>query len=494
MAKKLSLKNTPILIQAEQKSLAGFLSHRETKLHLLAGLVIWLVCFLLLIATYPDPVITGDSGSYVVSSEFFHLNGFRPIGYSWLLGGINGLWPSLHFTVFVHAFLYLLTGLFLLLTLRYFYSLPGGWMGWLPDAFLWLAPSVWFTHTMIMSDSFFLSLTLAYTGFLIVLINRFSILSAVGFTLAFFLIINTRYIGLVYLIPAIIALVFAHRWKSILILVPLVTVLVVSIQMTETAMEERFRIRTYSEFGNWAKANNAVSVIPYIRQDSLPGILPALIPLHQFILAKPDSFYNKTSVMTTQFIWNPAHAGKTVMDFIQKNHPIKNYTYTWLFTGKILGLYADYLIWNHPGLFFRHYLWPNILNVFWPGVVEGGFSNPSAQVKKIREVYGVDTRTFSVNMDWYGQLIRPIVPVVSLITWSLLIFSLIYLVKIRFQVPAHQFPWLLMLTLAGFTIIYLGGSIWGHPFHYRYQLPLHAVQLAWLVLILHVTEMQKSIQ
>jgi hypothetical protein len=75
-------------------------------------------------------------------------------------------------------------------------------------------------------------------------------------------------------------------------------------------MLEEYGVDTFSSFGGWQKANNAVAVLPFVKVDENQLPSPQIKSLHQVVRSFPDSLFTFPNVEATNFMWVKSHPGK----------------------------------------------------------------------------------------------------------------------------------------------------------------------------------------
>jgi hypothetical protein len=156
----------------------------------------------------------------------------------------------------------------------------------------------------------------------------------------------------------------------------------------------------------------------------------------------------------------------------------------WMALGS--GLFKDYGMWlitNHPLKFIRYYLAPNTLQAFFPRHMEvmGGYVNIPAGKKEITQWFtDAPQDGLHARNEEYGKFLGVVLPYLELLTWLILLASLVLLVVKKAPLSKETGLCLLLIFLFGF--IYYGTTVFASPIAARYWMPMNAVKLsfAWI--------------
>lgn len=425
---------------------------------------------------YPNPLFTGDTGSYVLSALQGRPNGVRPIGYSWFLEWMHAIYPSVGFVVVMQFLLLGLAFLFFYLTVDYLFDLRKD-VSLVLAVLLAFSPAQLYVAISFMSDTLFIVYTLFWLSSLFWMIYRPTYPIFVIHLILLFLAINTRYIGLFYPLVTLGVLIYAYGKKSwVLALVVLGTVYGIY-RYTTSEMNKYFGIDAFTEFSGWATANNASSMVPYIDLKNEVFADKRLQYINNRMQSFPDSLFSPNSILNTHFIWNNRYPGKAIMyDLLRSNRGL-SYTRAWLFTGKWLGEYGRTLILQHPFDFIRYFVLLNTAQVFYPEINLGRYSHDPKTDTAVLRYYKVDSSKFRARYDVFGDLVRVATRPANLLLWiTLLILIGVGIWKKVWKEWSVKNRNIVILTTA-FLLMYLGGSILTHPVQYRYLLPIHPLML-----------------
>ena len=471
-------------VQEKKKTEKGngffsFLAQREQKIDLAIFGAAYLLLFILIRVCYPYIDVTADTGSYIQSAKTGIISGYRPYGYSRFLAVVHGLSASMGFLFTAQFLLYAFSGLFFLFTVKYFFPAVRKWAFYLLAGFVILEPNAWALTDLAMSDSLFQSLTLLFITEAMWLNRAKSITGNVLLVavhlLLLFLVFEVRYVALFYpLLSAVFLVARAQKkWQgALLALLPiLLTVLVYN--QTKSEMKKRFGESTFSAFGGWATANNAVSVLPYIELKPEELSDPDARFIHSVTTQFPDSVYSEKSIRDTDFMWSKTHPGKQALFLYRQQHPTSTYVKAWVHVGVMMGTYGNALIRKYPGLYLKHFLLPNAKQCFvhYPIFGYETFKPDSLQ----KEWFKLDQAEYHPRHRLFSA-INPLLEIFFYLRWVIFGAGLVLMI-LRFRgFTPDQKP--VLVTVLLFIICYIGFSVLSHPINnYRYLVPLYPFML-----------------
>lgn len=455
---------------------SDYFKDKAARTRVLCYSITYVVLSVIFLWAYPDPIFTGDTGSYVMSALTGQLNGVRPIGYSWFLKWLHALSPHVGFVIFMQ---YLLLGLALLvfyITIDYLFDLRQSVAMGLA-ILLAFCPAQLYLATFFMSDTMFIVYTLFWLSSLFWMLHKPGYLVFIVHLISLFLAINTRYIGLFYPLITIGVLIYSYRkWSWVMVLV-VIGVVYGIYRYTASQMNKYYGMYTFTEFSGWATANNASIMVPYIDLRSENFSKKTSQFINQTLASYPDSIYNPRSILATQFIWSKHYPGKMILYEVLHSNPGMSYTRAWNLVGKWLGEYGKALILQHPLDFIHYFVLLNTRQVFYPEIKLGHFRHDPKIDKAAFVYYRINSSKFQARYDFFGKYINGITSLVNLLLWLLLFVLAFFWIWTKSWQKLTLIKWnILSLTLI-FMVVYLGGSILTHPVHYRYLLPIHPLML-----------------
>jgi len=345
----------------------------------------------------------------------------------------------------------------------------------------------------ILSDTLNCSLIFLILAMLIVIIQEESWLAILIYAAALFASLHTRYSSI--FLPIAFIPILALKGKVIKRVVAIaLTIAAVLVFRTQTVnnMAKYYFLRQYSTgFDGWQLANNAIHLIPALRDEEKAKIPEdqEVKELHRFVLGynrvhrKIQSATNNGKTTTADFLWHDDSPLKQYYFRHVKSHR----TITWVNYGS--GLFKDYgkwLILHYPGRFIRYYLLPNTKEVFYTTKYECvcGHNVVPAGKNEIVEWFDFPKdRAMEPRGDVYGTVFRPFLKIIELLTWLIFFASgiILLVVKKKDDLLSKETVFTLWMLFL-FGLVYYGTVTFASPIALRYWMPMHAVKLvfAWI--------------
>jgi len=445
---------------------------------------LFVLCF------YPFPCMISDSFGYLSAALSDSFIPFRPFGYSAFLQMVNSVSRSLYSIVVSNALIYLLSAGLLMLAVKKYWGSSSKWIFLIFEVLAVAAPLPLFMLNTVLSDSLFCSLILFMLAMFLVMLKERRIIAAVLFVCAFYFSLNVRYSAIFF--PLAFLPVLAFYWKrpcGIAGMVGMIAAIMVYYGHRSDNMKDAIGRRQFSTgFEGWQLANNGLHVIPFLEEgDEVPAD-PEVAALHRYCSAYKDLISQKTAdgtKATANFMWIKDSPLKQILFYNCQTHN-EPYLQGWVGLGS--GLYSKYgkwLILHHPGKFMRYYLWPNMKQMFVPDNYEivGSYMEVPDGKAEVERFFDIRKGTSSTPKDeWYKGHVREVMTYLELVTWLILLVSVIRLTcnKSLAEFDCGTRRTLLMLFLFGF--IYYGTTTFASPIAIRYWMPMHAVKLvfAWI--------------
>lgn len=451
-------------------------------------LALSLVLFALVIYFYPFPATFSDSGDYIFRAKKQTPGVFRPFGYSWFLMQLHTVVQSARGLTVTQLILHVAALIyFVRAVLNYFPTLSRVYR-WALIVLLALSPLHMYLVNSILSDSLFCSLSIIWLASGMYLVKRLQWIHLLVHLIALFLAMKIRYIGVIY--PAVTAIIFIlgdrRIWQKVaLVLVPIV---LVGFFYTSTTkfMHKRFGVNTFSGFGGWQLANNAMHTFPYfeIKPEAIPD--QKVREIYAFIQLYGDTIYPPPGVTTTSFMWeNKSPLKQYFLRTIAAEKPMWLYGNKWLYAGVRYGEFGNYFIRQHPDLYFRHFVLPNLKDVIYPplGFVENYLENKQGEETCIW--FGLPKESvMAPRQQFYKNSINGWLPAfhaaLALSGIALLLLALFF--RNRFRLDRVQ--WRIVAIWIAFAGILALFSAYASTVEIRYVAPLYAAQVALLVIVL----------
>lgn len=453
-----------------------YLWSAENRIELLSVLAMQIALFIFLKIRFPYPLTESDSGNYILSATTGKINGYRPYGYSAFLRFFHSFSENIQFIV---TWQYLLTAVsvfLLLFTLRYYFRIHRARF-LLLSVLLIFNPSILFLNAYIMSDGLFVALTALWLTSGIALLFGGVWWLVIPHFLLLYWSIDTRYIGMFY--PLFTAVILAWRfWKNkplaiAGIILPFALLFWYRAEQTEL-MKEEFGVETFSAFGGWQKANNAVAVLPYVKVDEQAISDPQIKSVHQIVRAFPDSMFKFSDISATSFMWVNDYPGKAFLrQFImQTGTP---YLRAWAYCGTLMEKYGNYLESNYRSEYVKYYMLPNAKDIF--TVWDIAENKTFFADQNTKNFFKTDVETYE-----YGEpILKPLLPyrkIADVVLWVLwgvsLVVGLILLRKLSLSLSQK----LAIAFLVGWLLAFLAVSVYAAPINnFRYIMPIYYVQV-----------------
>jgi hypothetical protein len=348
---------------------------KENKRLLLFSLVVMIVSFGWLKFVYPYPnFLQPDSMSYLdaaLKNEFIN---YWPTGYSKFLRLVS-VFSRSHWVLVVLQYLILMSSvLYLLFTIRYL--LPTGkWLFRSLFALSIINPLIPHIANIVSSDALFASLSLVWFTQLLWICflpgRRLLFFHAVILLLAF----TVRFVAIWYPLISIAAILSANtpkrnKWLG---LASIVTGLLVFIGCTEYEYYKKNNTLQYSAFGGWQMAANALYAYAYAEPVDAANVPVRFHDLHAEVNRHMDSLRKLPTrpdeEIGVYYLWDfKSPLIRYTFQQHKKDRIKKQQFEQWSYMGPLFGDYGRWLITQNPGLFIKHFAWPNLGRYYLPPI------------------------------------------------------------------------------------------------------------------------------
>lgn len=354
-------------------SFSQFVFHRSNRLYLYAAAIILTISWLVFKYFYPHPNIIFDSYYYINAAVSQSRVGPWPIGYSWFLQGIH-LFSHSAYTVLVAQYLIInLAFLYFFFTLRY-------WFGFnnitsvLLFLFLMLNPVYIFMSNLILSDILFTTLSLLWFTQLIWLIFRPATYMIFTHSLLLLAVFTVRYNALYYPVVGMLAFILSRQKKGVVIAGIALQLVVLGgfIQYTIHAMQKDYGVKSFSPFGSWKMANNALYIYENVYKNDSSGVPARFQALDNRVRTYFNNPHYKVDMYTNDATWgsfymwmHPSPLIQYMFSIYGKDHMNLNFV-KFAPVSPLYGDYGSYIIKKYPGAFFRYFIIPNMVRYINP--------------------------------------------------------------------------------------------------------------------------------
>jgi len=472
----------------KKESFFTFIFSKNQRIRLISIIGFYVIVYIIMKYLYPFPDGISDSGGYVLAASMNEYRGFRPFGYSKFLIFLHGISSSVSFVVFTQYLIHVLSTIFFLYTIKYFFRIKNQIT---ESAFDILSIgsilTIYLTNS-ILSDSLFTSMTLIWlaAGIWFIMSEKLSV-KIISFLLKALLlsfIINLRYTGLFYVaIEIVLILMVLLKTNKPLAIGFSFLVIFIAIKTYYRQVErtkDLINIEVFSGFSGWQAANNALHAVPYIDLDT-DKIKDSEVKEFSIFAKKVDTMLVQDSYKATaSFLWDKKAPLKQYMFYQIKK---KNWVYlrAWTYLGKnVYSKFGTHIMTHYPFAFTRHYIIPNLLGTLYPKSDQlfTYFKEDAVTEKQWNDWFELEEGTeIKSRSEIVGEVAKTF-PVYRLLLWVLMFTSIIYFLfkKNRKLLSPHQHQtyWLLVV----FVMMYFAFHVYSAPFEIRYVAPIHLAQLA----------------
>ncbi|GGH65562.1 hypothetical protein HNQ91_002055 [Filimonas zeae] len=354
-------------------SFSQFVFHRSNRLYLYTAAVVLTISWLVFKSFYPHPNIIFDSYYYIIGAVNHARVGPWPIGYSWFLRLVHVCSSSAYAVLVVQYLIINLALLYFFFTLRY-------WFGFhkitsiVLFLFLLLNPIFLFMSNLILSDILFTTLSLLWFTQLIWLIFRPAPYMLFTHALLLLAVFTVRYNALYYPVVGTLAFLLSRQKKGIVIAGIALQLVVLGsfIAYTTHAMQKDYGVASFSPFGSWKMASNALYIYENVYRNDSSAVPPRFQALDNRVRAYFNGPHYKVDVLTNDATWGSFYMWMQPSPLIQHMFSIygkDRMNLNFVKFAPISPLYGDYgtyIIKKHPGAFLRYFIVPNIMRYMNP--------------------------------------------------------------------------------------------------------------------------------
>ncbi|MCF6402109.1 hypothetical protein L3C95_04440 [Chitinophaga filiformis] len=451
------------------------------RIYLYAAIIISLIQFYTFKYLYPYPNFLPDSYNYLRSALRNMNANLWPVGYPKLISLVGFFTHYDTALIFVQYFIYIAAALYFFFT---FLSIIqcSKWVKIGIFVFLFLNPAFIFISNYISSDIFFTSLSLIWISqlFRIIKTPRPALIIAHVFILLFAFAV--RYNALFYPIISIVVILLSNmpKGRKAFGIVPIFLTLMTFAMYTSNENKRLFGTQQFSAFGGWQLASNALTAYEYVEErNPAPEKFAAL---HTMVNNYFDTLKLKKQrraelegeeeddenrSLTAHYLWYEKGPLQKYSRVITPTGSKRMAT-----VGPLFKDYGTYLIFQHPGAFFKYYILPNTKQYFFPRPEFLSKYNMGRSVVKTEAVkwFNYDSETVVTRIGRGDTSLFDYYPVLIVcITLLFLGGSILYFMKKWYLFTTDQFRQALLIALL-FWITNLFFSVFASPIVLRYQL------------------------
>jgi hypothetical protein len=347
---------------------------KENKRLLWFSAAVMVLSFAWLKFVYPYPnFMPPDSYSYLDAAYKNDFINQWPIGYSKFLRLVS-VFSRSHLLLVILQYLLLMTSvLYLAFTVRYLFA-PGKWLFRIILIVSVANPLLPHIANFVGSDCLFAALSLVWFTQLLWIIARPGLRLLLFHAIILLLAFTVRFSALWYpfISVALILLVnYIPQRTKWLGLGAIALLLLMFIGSTQHEYYKRTGTTQYSAFGGWQMAANGLYAYAHARpiaREDVPGPfqdLHSVVNKHMDSLRKLEVWpYSKIGVY---YLWNLKSPLITyAKQQRDKDSVKKKYFISWAKMAPLYGDYGRWFITEHPGLFLKHFVWPNLVLYYKP--------------------------------------------------------------------------------------------------------------------------------
>jgi hypothetical protein len=449
------------------------------------------VLFIILQNIYPVPNFTEDSKMYIYgAADKNSVVSYRPLGYSVFLKAVHKYNSSISVVVFTQYFLYLASTLFFLFTFLKVFDLKPLYKNIL-FFFTLVNPPMLFLANSILSDCLFISLTLICFALLIRILLYYRWMDIALMLLTLWCSFFVRYSVLVYPILAItvILLFLPDKLKKFSTIACILLLSAIFYQHTKSLVKDATGVSTFSGFGGWQLANNAMSVYertPGAKVDTDdPDIrlLDSLAGKYADSVRKVNPNYH--GVWDDDYMWLDASPFVVFKRWYRARNPGVDEFSAWTAESVILNKYGWDIIKQYPIRYSRYFVLSNAAAFFIPQMNGlSAYTTPAIyQIPIVQQWYGLPERISNdANALLPRYLNEPFRDIYSVFSVAFVVTMLFYLMNPRkFILSAVRRK--IIFSIAIFWLFLAGFNILVAPVHYRFIAMLFPIILCGILAV-----------
>lgn len=353
-------------MKAGRTSFAEYLLLRENKTYSFAALILGTGYFFLLRYLYPVPSFFADSFTFVGAAITNQPITFRPILYSKILQIFKFITTSDVALIAAQFFCNLLVNLFLFFTTSWFFRFKKAYKILL-FALLIVHPFYLFYSNYVSSDAFFNSFAVLWFTLILWILIKPKWYLVLAQLVLLGLLFELRYNAIYFPVIAAVAILLSNmKLKAKLVSITANVLVVAGLMLFTSYITGKVAgTKTFSPFGGWQMANNALHVLRHEKIDT------ATIDDKQVreLITYSQNFFDTTKEYipgkaTAWYMWYFKSPLKTYMQVYPKKS--KAYFRTWAALGPIYNKFGRTIILKKPGTYIQYFVLPNSVEYFLP--------------------------------------------------------------------------------------------------------------------------------
>ncbi len=308
-----------------------------------------------------------------------------------------------------------------------------------------LNPAYLVLGNLILADSLFVAFTVLWFASLLWILKKATWVPLVLQLLFLYWAFELRYNALFYPAVAVLIFVFAHKAKLHYRLagIALTIFIIAAAHNAEVKATERVtNTPVFSGFSGWMMANNALMIYKHAKIDTTDFYSPELQMLNRVVRRYIDSISPQErkdlaeNKLGWSYLWEKKGPLRLYVTYHSKKYKMP-YFVAWYQVSPLYYEYGKTIILNHPSVYMRHFILPNLAYFFMPRKIE--------MERYLRD----DVHTVpDVTQKWFGfkndkivsryPMIQKIItdataPVFTLIMAGSVLFPLLFILRLRRQ-------------------------------------------------------------
>lgn len=450
---------------------------KDNKKWIFLSLGICCIYFLIHNIYFPFPNLYPDSFTYIQCARDNQMVSFRPIEYSRFIAYFKTISDSSFALIFFQFLLNYFAHIFLFLTVLFHFNFTNS-AKWVFFVLLFLNPISSVLANSILSDSLFTSFAVIWFSLLIWIVKTPKWYLFVIQTITLIFIFKLRYHGILFPIVLFIAvfMIKIKLWEKAFVIVLNVLIIYILVNITIQNNDQFVKVKTFSAFSGWQMANNALHILQHkeikidtskISEDDTDTKSVYNLVNHYFDTAKNPLLSNTASAV---YIWNVNSPLKQYVPMYMQEFGFKTYFDSWQSLGPVYNKFGSFIIFQHPGAYFKYFVLPNLSNYFNPDLeaINTYCVNADTIPPVVVNYYGFKSNAISKSSKTiHSSLIFKQSVYFTIINCVYLILMIIYLLLNRNLYKTFQFK--IMVLMLIFFFVNFGFITLLAPSVYRYH-------------------------
>jgi len=345
---------------------------------------------------YPNPNLIFDSYYYIYAAYFNDNVSAWPVGFSKILRLI-GIFTHKVDTLLVIQYIFLqLSFLYFLLSVRYFFHLSKVSTIVL-FVFLFLNPIYLYTCNLVLSDAFFLGLSLVWVISFLWIVFRPTAYMILLQAILLLVTFTIRHSALFYPVIGAVAFLICRQtvlFKLVGVILPF-TLIGAFMAYTTFLNNEQFGVKQFSPFQGWKVASNSLYIYEHVPENKIKPVPNSFKAIDSTVRQYYHSNHYPVSIFSPDPSWGSYYMfmyPSPLLTFRDKQFgPEKNFLInvrTLAKLGPLYKAYGSYLLREYPVEYVRYFVLPNVYIYMMP----------------YPEVYFDSINPFHIQQDTLGKI------------------------------------------------------------------------------------------